>query len=113
MGDRRGGDRQKEDRRAEVDPRGYAKPEEYGGYTYAPNATNPRPTKLKLKTHWIPGEGIDREVLQGEVQRFLGPEATCAPQVHEVRFIHPLEIHLIRNREEMDTRLQLSGHSLP
>ncbi|KAK4692488.1 hypothetical protein P7C71_g4731, partial [Lecanoromycetidae sp. Uapishka_2] len=37
-----------------------------------------------LNDFFIVGEGIDREVLQREIDRFLGPEATARPSVYDV-----------------------------
>ena len=42
----------------------------------------PRP---RLNEYWIDGEGITREVLQTEICRFLGAEATCRPGDYNVR----------------------------
>lgn len=36
----------------------------------------PRPT---LTEYWCPGDGIEREVLQHEICKFLGQDATCRP----------------------------------
>ena len=33
----------------------------------------------KLDEFWLDGDGIDRQVLQSSVSRFLGPEATSRP----------------------------------
>ena len=37
-----------------------------------------------LVRSWIPAEGIERQVLQAEVQFYLGSRATSRPREHEV-----------------------------
>lgn len=39
----------------------------------------PRPS---YNEYFLPGEGIDREVIQSEICRFLGQDATCKPGLH-------------------------------
>ena len=41
-----------------------------------------------LGEYFLSGEGIDRQVLQSSICRFLGPEATCKPYEHEVYVIY-------------------------
>jgi hypothetical protein len=43
------------------------------------------PKRPALNEYWIDGEGILREVLQSEICRFLGAEATCRPGDLNVR----------------------------
>ena len=35
--------------------------------------------RATLTEYWCSGDGIEREVLQGEICKFLGPDATCRP----------------------------------
>lgn len=44
---------------------------------------SPRDNPL-LDSFWLAGDGIERQVLQAKVQRFLGPEARCRPMVFKV-----------------------------
>ena len=46
--------------------------------------------KVPLNDFWIPGDGIEREVLQASIQNWLGADSTCAPMVKDVRLM-PLE----------------------
>ena len=39
----------------------------------------PRPS---YNEYFLPGEGIDREVIQSEICRYLGQDATCKPGAH-------------------------------
>lgn len=39
----------------------------------------PRPN---YNEYFLPGEGIDREVIQSEICRYLGQDATCKPGTH-------------------------------
>ena len=41
-------------------------------------------SRPKLDEFWLDGEGIDRQVLQSSICRFLGPEATSRPMEHQV-----------------------------
>ena len=41
-----------------------------------------------LGEYFLSGEGIDRQVLQSSICRFLGPEATSRPYEHEVYVIY-------------------------
>ena len=45
----------------------------------------PAAPKPRLNDYWIDGEGIHRAVLQTEICRFLGAEATCRPGDYNVR----------------------------
>ena len=38
----------------------------------------------QLNEFWIDGEGIHRQVLQSEICKWLGPEATCKPGDYNV-----------------------------
>ena len=40
---------------------------------------DPRPS---YNEYFLPGEGIDREVIQSEICRYLGQDATCKPGAH-------------------------------
>lgn len=40
---------------------------------------DPRP---KYNEYFLPGDGIDREVIQSEICRYLGQDATCKPGTH-------------------------------
>jgi len=62
--ERRGGDRDHEDYRRNEPAR-----------TEAPAAR----TRAQLNEYFVEGEGIHREVLQMEICRYLGAEATCRP----------------------------------
>lgn len=42
-----------------------------------------------LESHWIPGYGISRPVLQSNICYYLGPEAFVRPYVHQVRSMVP------------------------
>ncbi|KIW75879.1 hypothetical protein Z517_10624 [Fonsecaea pedrosoi CBS 271.37] len=41
----------------------------------------PSRPQLQLSEFWCPGEGIEREVIQHEICKFLGQDATCRPGV--------------------------------
>ena len=43
------------------------------------NRDEPRPS---YNEYFLPGEGIDREVIQSEICRYLGQDATCKPGTH-------------------------------
>ena len=48
----------------------------------------PRPTKPRqdaLNEFFVSGEGINREVLQREICKYLGPEAYSRPSTYNVR----------------------------
>lgn len=47
-------------------------------------------SRTVLDEFFLDGEGIDREVLQSSICRFLGPEATSRPHEHEVCYKIPL-----------------------
>ena len=47
-------------------------------------APTPRPGPV-LNEYFVEGQGINRQVLQSEICRFLGPEATSRPAEYEVR----------------------------
>jgi len=40
------------------------------------------PRRPQLNNYWIDGKGINRQVLQAEIAKFLGAEATCRPGPH-------------------------------
>jgi hypothetical protein len=41
--------------------------------------------KLTALQFWISGEGIDREVITHEINRYLGPDALIRPGKNDVR----------------------------
>ena len=47
----------------------------------------PRPN---YNEYFLPGDGIDREVIQSEICRYLGQDATCKPGTHHDVRTHPL-----------------------
>ena len=47
-----------------------------------------------LDEFFISGEGIKREVLQEEICRFLGPEASTRPSAHMVRRLMKVQISI-------------------
>lgn len=50
----------------------------------------PRPN---YNEYFLPGDGIDREVIQSEICRYLGQDATCKPGTHgDVRCYSPFQI---------------------
>lgn len=42
-------------------------------------------SRPSLNDFFLSGEGINREVLQREIQKYLGPEATSRPSIYNVR----------------------------
>ena len=60
-----------------------------------------------LNEFWIDGEGIDRQVLQIQITRYLGGEATCRPMENGVRLALQAQstADILRN-ETGSTRLQ-------
>ena len=71
------------------------------------DASRKRPA---LNEYWIDGEGIHREVLQGEICRFLGSDATCRPGDYNVRFAVLASIQ-VTNHISGQGRLQDQGHA--
>ena len=53
----------------------------------------PRPD---YNEYFLPGDGIDREVIQSEICRYLGQDATCKPGAHsDVRLVIPIHNWII------------------
>lgn len=40
----------------------------------------------RLVSSWLPGEGISREVIQADIRRYLGSEATIIPSERDVSY---------------------------
>ena len=56
---------------------------------------NDPPVSTRLNTYFLPGEGISREVIQADICRYLGPDATCMPvKVCSLHVRDSLEIHI-------------------
>ena len=71
--------------RREVDRRNERDTEEYPNKrTAAAARTATTTSKVPLNEYFLDGEGIDRQVLQSSICRFLGPEATSRPYEHQV-----------------------------
>ena len=51
---------------------------------YTDGLISPRPSRSKLNEYFISGDGIHREVLQHEICKYLGPEASSRPSSHNV-----------------------------
>lgn len=49
-----------------------------------PAGREPKKARAELNEYFIKGTGIQREVLQKEICRFLGPEATSRPGKYKV-----------------------------
>ena len=54
-----------------------ASEDEFGQKELYPDAEWP-----SYNEYFLPGEGIDREVIQSEICRYLGQDATCKPGAH-------------------------------
>ena len=53
-----------------------------------PRGDAPAPTRRQaLNEYFVDGDGIDREVLQSEICKFLRPEATSRPGEYNVRLV--------------------------
>ena len=50
-----------------------------------PPRENASRLKPNLNEYFIEGQGISREVLQIDICKYLGPEATCKPGIYHVR----------------------------
>ena len=71
------------------DDRGYVDPPASRSRTAVDTAMRDRDEPPTLTEYWCPGEGIEREVLQHEICKFLGQNATCRPGV-DSRVCHTL-----------------------
>lgn len=86
--ERRGGDRDHEDYRRNETPR-----------AEAPATRN----RAQLNEYFVEGDGIHREVLQMEICRYLGAEATCRPgeyngrQGYRVKALRPFTPEMIHD----------------
>lgn len=65
---------------------------------------DPRPN---YNEYFLPGDGIDREVIQSEICRYLGQDATCKPGAHSdgrrgyiIRAYRALTTEMIRSLKE-------------
>lgn len=77
------------ERRYEDDDRGDRRPRKELERRTVRDDPPPRESKKAkgtsdLNNYFIKGEGIHREVLQKEICRFLGPEATSKPEEYKV-----------------------------
>ena len=62
----------------------YVKRDDYGSYKDSGESSK-KAAAPKMNKFWIPAEGIDRQVLQTEIQKFLGSDAYSSPMSNEVR----------------------------
>ena len=74
--DRRGDDRDNYPRKVPRDTRDV--------YPQEPSREPTRPRR-ELQEWFLDGDGISRQVLQEDICKYLGPEATSKPYVHNVR----------------------------
>lgn len=78
--------RDRADRGRMDDRENYAKRIRGDGYQATEPAREPaRPAPPRLNEYFIEGDGINREVLQIDICKHLGPEATSKPGTYNVR----------------------------
>jgi hypothetical protein len=45
----------------------------------------------QIQQYWLPGYGLSRQIVLGQIQYFLGPSATVRPYTYQVNLRHSLK----------------------
>ncbi|KAL4795520.1 hypothetical protein BDV19DRAFT_166321 [Aspergillus venezuelensis] len=45
----------------------------------------------QVQQYWLPGYGLSRQIVLGQIQYFLGPSATVRPYTYQVKLRHDLK----------------------
>ncbi|KAL4868913.1 hypothetical protein BDV12DRAFT_196887 [Aspergillus spectabilis] len=54
----------------------------------------------QVQQYWLPGYGLSRQIVLGQIQYFLGPSATVRPFTYQVNLRHDLKDPFLRTGRE-------------
>ncbi|KAL4785715.1 hypothetical protein BJX76DRAFT_355933 [Aspergillus varians] len=56
----------------------------------------------QVQQYWLPGYGLSRQIVLGQIQYFLGPSATVRPFTYQVNLRHDLKDPFFRTEQIND-----------